>query len=87
MIRLSVFLALRQLLHRSRGSIGGLAGVCVAVVLMFMQLGFRNALYDSALNIPAALIYLQDHRITFDETFGNVSGGRTNAGFCQDGYR
>lgn len=55
MLRLSAFLALRQLLHRGRSSIGGLAGVCVAVILMFMQLGFRNALYDSAVNIPLAL--------------------------------
>lgn len=55
MLRLSAFLAMRQLMHRGRSSIGGLAGVCVAIVLMFMQLGFRNALYDSALNIPAAL--------------------------------
>lgn len=55
MLRLSAFLALRQLLHRGRASIGGLAGVCVAIILMFMQLGFRNALYDSAVNIPAAL--------------------------------
>lgn len=55
MMRLSAFLALRQLRHRGRGSIGGLAGVCVAIILMFMQLGFQNALYDSAINIPKAL--------------------------------
>lgn len=55
MVKLSAFLAMRQLLHRGRSSIGGLAGVCVAVILMFMQLGFRNALYDSAVNIPGSL--------------------------------
>jgi putative ABC transport system permease protein len=55
MFRLSAFLAMRQLMHRGPRLIGGLAGVCVAIVLMFMQLGFRNALYDSALNIPNVL--------------------------------
>ncbi|MEO5364911.1 MAG: hypothetical protein H7831_00840 [Magnetococcus sp. WYHC-3] len=55
MIKLSAFLAMRQLLHRGRSSIGGLLGVCVAVILMFMQLGFRNALYDSAVKIPESL--------------------------------
>lgn len=55
MVRLSAFLAMRQLLHRGRSSVGGLAGVCVAIILMFMQLGFRNALYDSAVRIPEAL--------------------------------
>jgi putative ABC transport system permease protein len=55
MLRLSAFLAMRQLIHRGPSAIGGLAGVCVAVVLMFMQLGFRNALYDSSVNIPQAL--------------------------------
>ncbi len=51
MLRGSLALAMRQLLFRGRQSVGALAGVCVAIVLMFMQLGFSNALYDSALNI------------------------------------
>lgn len=55
MLRLSAFLAMRQLAHRGPSSIGSLAGVCVAVILMFMQLGFRNALYDSAVHIPQVL--------------------------------
>lgn len=55
MLRLSAFLAIRQLRHQGPSFIGGLAGVCVAVVLMFMQLGFRNALYDSAVHIPQVL--------------------------------
>lgn len=55
MLRLSLYLAFRQLVHRSGSAVGALAGVCVAIVLMFMQLGFRNALYDSAVGIPLAL--------------------------------
>ncbi len=55
MLQLSAYLAFRQLVHRGPSAIGGLVGVCVAIILMFMQLGFRNALYDSAVSIPGAL--------------------------------
>jgi len=55
MLRASLALAMRQLLHRGRQSVGALAGVCMAIVLMFMQLGFSNALYDSALNVYRVL--------------------------------
>jgi putative ABC transport system permease protein len=55
MVRASLALAMRQLLHRGRQSVGALAGVCVAIVLMFMQLGFSNALYNSALNVYRVL--------------------------------
>jgi putative ABC transport system permease protein len=55
MLSETFFMAIRQLAHRARGSLGMLAGVCVAIILMFMQLGFRNALYDSAVTIPEAV--------------------------------
>ena len=48
-------LARRQLRFRIGTALGALAGVTVAIVLMFTQVGFRNALYDSALQIPANL--------------------------------
>ncbi|OZI26392.1 hypothetical protein CAL26_03410 [Bordetella genomosp. 9] len=47
--------ALRQLGHKDLGLVAALAGVCVAVVLIFIQLGFRNALTDSVLNFDRAL--------------------------------
>ncbi len=50
----SVRLAYRQLLHRGAKLIGALLGVTVAVVLMFTQLGFKGALYDSAVAVAEA---------------------------------
>lgn len=41
-------LAWRQLRHEPRKLLAGAAGVTFAVVLMFMQFGFRDALFDSA---------------------------------------
>ncbi len=55
MLRVAAGLAARQLLHRSGKLAGALIGVCVAIVLIFTQLGFQNALYDSAVGIPRAL--------------------------------
>lgn len=55
MLRIAAELALRQLLHRGGKLAGALIGVCVAIVLIFTQLGFQNALYDSAVGIPRAL--------------------------------
>ena len=51
----SLFVATRQLRHRGRQAGPMLAGVGVAVLLMFMQLGFRNALYESAIGVPKAV--------------------------------
>jgi putative ABC transport system permease protein len=48
MLRVAIALAYRQLLHRGAKLIGALTGVSVAIVLMFIQLGFQGALYDSA---------------------------------------
>jgi heterocyst specific transport system permease protein len=45
---LPIRLAWEQLRHEPRKLLAGVAGVVVAVVLMFMQLGFRDAMYDSA---------------------------------------
>ncbi len=55
MIGIAARLAYRQLTHRGPKLIGALMGVCVAIILMFTQVGFRNALYDSAVGIPRAL--------------------------------
>lgn len=55
MLRVAAELALRQLIHRGGKLLGALIGVCVAIVLIFTQLGFQNALYDSAVGIPRAL--------------------------------
>jgi putative ABC transport system permease protein len=41
-------LAWRQLIHDPLKLLAGVAGVVFAVLLMFMQLGFRDALFDSA---------------------------------------
>lgn len=55
MLRVAATLAYRQLLHRSAKLAGALIGVCVAIILIFTQIGFQNALYDSAVGIPRAL--------------------------------
>lgn len=55
MIGIAIGLAYRQLTHRGAKLIGALLGVTVAIVLMFTQLGFQGALYDSAVNTPRAL--------------------------------
>ena len=47
-------LAYRQLTHRGSKLIGALMGVTVAIVLMFTQLGFKGALYDSATAVAVA---------------------------------
>lgn len=47
--------AFRQLVHHRAKLTVSLGGTSAAIVLMFMQLGFENALYDSALSIPNAL--------------------------------
>ncbi|GBG03961.1 ABC transporter [Azospira sp. I13] len=55
MLPVALNLAYRQLTHRWAKLTGTLLGVCVAIILMFTQVGFRNALYDSAVAIPQAL--------------------------------
>jgi len=55
MLRVAAELAFRQLVHRGGKLSGALVGICVAIVLIFTQLGFQNALYDSAVGIPRAL--------------------------------
>jgi putative ABC transport system permease protein len=54
MLRVATTLAYRQLMHHGVKLGAALLGVCVAIVLIFTQLGFRNALYDSAVGIPRA---------------------------------
>ncbi len=53
--RFAALLAFSQLRHRALASLAALAGVAVAVMLMLVQVGFRNGLYDSALALPRAL--------------------------------
>ena len=48
-------LAWRQLRHEPRKLLAGIAGVVFSVVLMFMQVGFRDALFDSASGIQLHL--------------------------------
>ena len=55
MVRIAANLAFKQLRHRGAKLAAALLGICVAIVLMFTQLGFRNALYDSAVRIARAL--------------------------------
>ena len=55
MLRVAAELGVRQLLHRGGKMAGAMVGVCVAIVLIFTQVGFQNALYDSAVGIPNAL--------------------------------
>ncbi|HEX3860342.1 MAG TPA: FtsX-like permease family protein [Stellaceae bacterium] len=54
LFRVAVRLAYQQLTHRGAKLIGALLGVTVAVVLMFTQLGFKGALYDSAVAVAEA---------------------------------
>lgn len=54
-LRFAALLAFRQLRHRALASTAALAGVAVAVMLMLVQVAFRNGLYDSALALPRAL--------------------------------
>lgn len=48
-------LAFRQLFHRAAKLVGALLGVMVAVVLIFTQLGFKGALYDSGVAVARLL--------------------------------
>ena len=48
-------LALRNLLHNRRRLLVAMLGIGFAVVLMFMQTGFRNALFDSTVRIIEVL--------------------------------
>ena len=47
-------LAYKQLTHRGARLLAALLGVMVAVVLMFTQLGFKGALYDSGVAVARA---------------------------------
>ncbi len=51
----STRLALRQLGYKGFGLIAAFSGVCVAITLVFVQLGFKNALTGSVLNFGNAL--------------------------------
>lgn len=64
LFKVAVRLAYQQLMHRGAKLIGALLGVTVAVVLMFTQLGFKGALYDSAVAVAEAFdgeIILSSH--------------------------
>ena len=51
----AAWLALQQLAARGTKLVGALLGVVVAIVLMFTQLGFKGALYDSGTAVANAL--------------------------------
>lgn len=48
-------LAWHQLFHEKMRLLAAIAGIAFADVLIFMQLGFKNALFDSAVRIPRSL--------------------------------
>lgn len=48
-------LAWHQLFHERMRLLAAIAGIAFADVLIFMQLGFKNALFDSAVRIPKSL--------------------------------
>jgi len=48
-------LAWHQLFHEKMRLLAAIAGIAFADVLIFMQLGFKNALFDSAISIPKSL--------------------------------
>lgn len=50
----SSILVLNQLRHMRRRLVGAFAGVCVAIVLVFTQIGLVQAVVGSALNLPRA---------------------------------
>ncbi|MGD1917723.1 MAG: ABC transporter permease [Pleurocapsa sp.] len=54
-MRYRVFLAWRQLTYNKGRFLVTLAGVTFAVILMFMQLGFQDALYEDAITIHKSL--------------------------------
>jgi len=55
LFRLRTPLAWHNLTHNRRRLLVAVAGVGFAVVLMFTQMGFRNALFDSTIQIPRRL--------------------------------
>ena len=55
MALLAARLAWRQLISNRARLVSAIAGVTFACVLVFMQLGFRAALFESASNLPRAL--------------------------------
>ncbi len=55
MALLAARLAWRQLISSRARLVSAIAGVMFACVLVFMQLGFRAALFESASNLPRAL--------------------------------
>ncbi|MEY2983609.1 MAG: ABC-transporter DevC [Cyanobacteriota bacterium] len=62
-------LAWHQLFHERMRLLAAIAGIAFADVLIFMQLGFKNALFDSAIRIPSSLqgdvFILSDQTDTF----------------------
>ena len=52
---LSIPLAWLQLIHRKVRFLATLAGIAFVVVLLFMQLGFQDALFESAVRVHQVL--------------------------------
>lgn len=68
-MRSKIPLALLQLIHNKNRFLVTIAGVTFAVILMFMQLGFKDALYEDATTIhkslKADLILLSPKSVSF----------------------
>jgi len=68
-------LAWKNLVHQPRRLLVAVCGIGFAVVLMFMQLGFRNALFDStvalhrALDADLVIISVARYSVLINETF------------------
>ena len=52
---LSIPLAWLQLVHKKVKFVATLAGIAFVVILLFMQLGFQDALFDSAVRVHEVL--------------------------------
>ena len=63
-------LAILQLRHHLRSTIGALMGVSVAILLMFMETGFEHALYRSSVRLHGILA---GDLVIIDPTFASIT--------------
>jgi putative ABC transport system permease protein len=63
-------LAILQLRHHIRSTIGALMGVSVAILLMFMETGFEHALYRSSVRLHGILA---GDLVIVDPTFASIT--------------
>jgi putative ABC transport system permease protein len=53
--RFALQISVQQVLRRARRSAAAFVGIAGGLLLVLMQLGFQNALYDSAVRLHRAL--------------------------------